>query len=213
MSTERTPPTPPLPVGYVSAATASATAEEAPRERLLRTAYDLFAAHGILATGIDRIVAEAGVAKMTLYRYFPSKEDLVLAVLDLREEVWSQGWLAYEAERRGEAPVECLLAIFDLFDEWFRRPDYEGCLFINSLTEMSGQDNRIVDACVVKRANIRRWVEGLATEAGVRDPVEFACRWQIVMAGAIVMALHGDTHSASNGRRLGQLLLEAEGLR
>src|SRR5438105_1120555 len=100
MSTERPPPTPPLPVGYVSAATASATAEEAPRERLLRTAYDLFAAHGILATGIDRIVAEAGVAKMTLYRYFPSKEDLVLAVLDLREEVWSQGLVNCSSRRR-----------------------------------------------------------------------------------------------------------------
>src|SRR3954469_18658607 len=106
------------------------------RERILETAYELFSRHGIQAVGVDRIVAEAGVAKMSLYRNFGSKDELVLAFLRAREERWTRGWLQAEAQSRGETPAERLLAIFDVFGEWFARTDFEGCSFVNVLLEI-----------------------------------------------------------------------------
>src|ERR1700704_5403625 len=102
-----------------------AASTETARERILFTAYDLFARNGIRAVGVDRIVAESGVAKTTLYRHFASKDDLVVAVLELREKVWSRDWLQHEVEKRGGPATARLLTIFDVFGEWFRRADYE----------------------------------------------------------------------------------------
>jgi AcrR family transcriptional regulator len=105
------------------------------RDRILDTAYDLFSRHGVRAVGVDRIVAESGVAKMSLYRHFPSKDDLVLTFLQEREQRWTNGWLRAEAERRGDSAAGRMLAIFDVFGEWFVVEDFEGCSFINVLLE------------------------------------------------------------------------------
>jgi AcrR family transcriptional regulator len=179
-----------------------------PRERILRTAYDLFRRHGIQAIGVDRIVAEAGVAKMTLYRHFRSKDELVLAVLDLREELWTQSWLQQEVERRGGTAEARLLAAFDAFDEWFRRDDYDGCLFVNSLLEARDATSRIGSASVLKLEGVREFLRRLAEEAGVRDPEGFARQWQLLMIGAIVAAAAGDVDAARRAREMAELLLE-----
>ncbi len=102
------------------------------RERIDRTAYELFSRHGIRAVGVDTISARSGVAKMTLYRHYPSKDDLALTFLRRREELWTRGWLQREVERRAQKPGERLLAVFDVFDKWFRRSDFEGCSFRRS---------------------------------------------------------------------------------
>ena len=91
------------------------------RERILDTAYELFSRHGTRAVGVDRIIADAGTAKMTLYRHFASKDELVLAFLAEREERWTRGWLQAEVERRAQQPRERLLAIFDVFGAWFEQ--------------------------------------------------------------------------------------------
>src|SRR5215216_3744521 len=96
----------------------------APRERVLETAYELFSRRGIRAVGIDEVIDRAGVAKATLYRHFPSKDDLVLAFLERREERWTRGLVEAEARKRGATPEEQLLAVFDVFDEWFRGQDF-----------------------------------------------------------------------------------------
>src|SRR5262245_52676294 len=103
------------------------------RERILTAAYELFAQEGIRAVGLDDVVARAGVAPMTLHRHFASKDDLVLAFLERREQLWTKDWLEAEVKRRASEPDEQLLAIFDVFDEWFRQDDFEGCSFINVL--------------------------------------------------------------------------------
>src|SRR4026209_2475406 len=105
------------------------------RERILATAYELFSRRGIRAVGIDEVIERAGVAKATLYRHFPSKDDLVLAFLERREQLWTREWVEVEARRRGSTPEAQLLAIFDAFDEWFHANDFEGCSFINVLLE------------------------------------------------------------------------------
>src|SRR3981189_540259 len=104
-----------------------------PRERILDTAYELFSRRGVRGVGVDEVIAHAGVAKATLYAHFPSKDDLVLAFLEQREQRWTLEFVETEARRRGTTPEEQLLAIFDAFDEWFRRHDFEACSFIKLL--------------------------------------------------------------------------------
>jgi AcrR family transcriptional regulator len=190
-----------------------APAEEAPegggdaRERVLKAAYELFAQEGIRAVGLDDVVARAGVSPMTLNRYFASKDDLVLAFLERREQLWTKDWLEAEVERRASEPDEQLLAIFDVFDEWFRRDDFEGCSFINVLLEISDADSPLHRASATYLARIRSFIERLAAEAGISDPESFARQWHILMKGAIVAAAEGDREAARRARSVGALLL------
>jgi AcrR family transcriptional regulator len=180
------------------------------RDRILDAAYGLFSRSGVRAIGVDTITAEADVAKMTLYRNFASKNDLALAFLAQREERWTRGWVQVEALRRGETPAQQLLAIFEIFAEWFAREDFEGCAFITSLLEFENRDDPIRQACVMHLANIRAFVCELATAAGVAEPEWFAGQWHILMKGSIVAAHEGDRSAALKAREMGQLLLARE---
>jgi AcrR family transcriptional regulator len=180
--------------------------ERGARERILETAYELFARRGVRAVGVDEVIARAGVAKATLYRHFPHKDDLVLAFLELRERRWTLGWVEAQARARGKTPEEQLLAIFDLFDEWFHREDFEACSFINVLLEM-GSAHPAGKASVQHLENIRTVVGRLAEEADLRDPDEFARSWHILMKGSIVSAAEGDTHAAQRAKKLARLLI------
>jgi AcrR family transcriptional regulator len=182
------------------------------RERIVETAYELFSRHGTRAVGVDRIIAEAGTAKMTLYRNFASKDDLIVAFLERREELWTRAWLQAEVERRASEPRERLLAIFDVFGEWFALPDFEGCSFINVMLELDDRDDRVRAASVQHLANIREFLGSLAAAAGVADADAFARQWHILMKGSIVAAAEGDTQAAARARELGALLLEARGV-
>jgi AcrR family transcriptional regulator len=177
------------------------------RERILETAYELFARRGIRAVGVDEVIEHAGVAKATLYRHFPSKDDLVIAFLALREERWTVEWVEAEARRRGATPEEQLLAIFELFDEWFHRDDFEACSFINVLLEM-GPAHPTGRASVQHLENIRTIVSRLAEEAGLRDPDAFARSWHILMKGSIVSATEGDAEAAQRARSMARLLID-----
>src|SRR5437588_6901332 len=106
------------------------------RDRILEAAYKLFARHGIQAVGVDEIIRRAEVAKATFYHHFASKDDLVLEFLNLREQRWTLAWIEAEAGRRAATPEEQLLTIFDLFDEWFHREDFEADSFVNVLLEL-----------------------------------------------------------------------------
>jgi AcrR family transcriptional regulator len=181
------------------------------RERILDTAYDLFSRQGIRAVGIDKIIATSGVAKMSLYRHFASKDALVLAFLQEREKRWTMEWLHAEVTRRGDDGASRLLAIFEVFDEWFQEPDFEGCSFINVLLEFGDVDHPIRLASGRHLATIRALVREFAADAGVADPDAVAAQWHILMKGSIVAAGEGDRQAAMRARELGQLLLEREG--
>ncbi len=180
------------------------------RERILDAAYGLFSRAGVRAIGVDTITAEAAVAKMTLYRNFASKSELALAFLALREERWTRGWVQAEVQRRADTPAGRLLAIFDIFSEWFAREDFEGCAFITSLLEFDDRADPVRAACIMHLANIRSFVRELATAAGVPDPERFAEQWHILMKGAIVAAHEGDTDAAMKAREMGLLLLDRD---
>ena len=127
------------------------------RERVSRAAYELFSRDGVRAVGVDAVIARAGTAKMTLYRNFPSKDDLILEFLRRREQLWTQEWLQAESQRRGATPAEQLLAIFDIFSEWFQRADFEGCAFLTTMVEVNDKDHPVHQAAVSHLANIRSY--------------------------------------------------------
>ena len=185
---------------------------ESGRERVMRAAYDLFSRRGTRTVGVDAVIGQAGVAKMTLYRNFASKDDLILAFLERREIHWTHGWVRAESQRRGKTPVQRLLAIFELFGEWFARPDFEGCSFVTTLLEVPKRDSPVRQASVKHLANIRSYLCELAAEAGVADPDPFARKWHILMKGSIIAAAEGDTQAAARARELGLLLLKEHGI-
>ena len=182
--------------------------EPAARDRILESAYDLFSRRGVRAVGVEEVIERAAVAKATLYRHFPSKDELVLAFLRRREELWTHGWVEAEARRRGRTAEARLLAIFDLFDEWFRRDDFEGCAFVNVMLETADVDHPVGRASVDHLENIRGVLRSFAEEAGLRDSDEFAQSFHILMKGAIVQAAEGDVDAAGRAREMARDLIE-----
>jgi AcrR family transcriptional regulator len=185
------------------------TEERDARQRILDSAYELFSQRGVRAVGVDQVIEHAGVAKATLYRHFPSKDDLVLAFLERRERLWTLDFVEAEARRRGSTPEERLLAIFDVFDEWFRTDAFEGCSFINIMLEFPNREHPLGRASVLYLENIRSIVRTLAEEAGLRDPAAFAHSWHILMKGSIVAAGEGDVDAARRALAMGCLLIDA----
>jgi AcrR family transcriptional regulator len=183
------------------------TAAPDPRARILDAAYELFSRNGIRAVGIDAIIERSGVARMSLYRHFGSKDALVLAFLERREQRWTQDWLEHEVEQRAIDPSERLLAIFDVFDEWFQRNDFEGCSFINVLLEMADPHSELHRASADYLARIRAFVSRLAAEAGIAEPDALAHKWHILMKGSIVAAGEGDRSAARRAQQIAALVL------
>jgi AcrR family transcriptional regulator len=192
----------------VAAVSAEPIVESVARQRILDSAYDLFSRRGVRAVGIEEVIERAAVAKATLYRHFPSKDHLVLEFLRQRETVWTHGWVEAEARRRGATPEGRLLAIFDLFDEWFHREDFEGCSFINVMIETADPEHPIGRASAEHLENIRTVLRSLAEEAGLRDTEEFARSFHILMKGSIVQAAEGDVDAAKRAQQMAADLIE-----
>jgi len=180
------------------------------RARILEVAHDLFTMRRLGAVAVNEIIAKAGVAKMTFYRHFRSKEDLALAVIARHETLWTRDWFEAEVMRRASDPSDRILAIFDIFDEWFKRPDFEGCFFVNTLVETPQRGDPIREASNRQIAAVRVILSNLAEQAGIARPKAFARKLQMVLLGSIVAATEGDTEAASRARELCLLLLESE---
>jgi len=183
------------------------------RERTMRAAYELFSRGGTRTVGVDAVVARAAVAKMTLYRHFPSKEDLVLAFLERREQLWTREWLAAEVVRRQSDPAARMLAIFDVFHDWFQTEEFEGCTFIQVLLEHTDLTNPVRVATIANLENIRGFLRELAAEAGIPDTDSFARQWHILMKGSIISALEGDLQAAMRAKEMATLVLRHRGIK
>ena len=182
------------------------------RERISQAAYELFSRDGTQSVGIDAVIAHAGSAKMTLYRNFRSKDELILDFLRRREQLWTRDWLQAEAQKRGHTPQARLLAIFEVFGEWFADPDFDGCAFLTTMIEIKDPESPVRQASVQHLANIREFIKALAAEAGIADTDAFARQWHILMKGSIMAAHEGDLAAARRARGLGVLLLRSHGL-
>lgn len=109
------------------------------RDKILLTAHDLFYSNGFRATGVDTLIKEAKVTKVTFYRYFPSKSLLILAYLRYRHEIWIN-WFETTLRRHldeGEIPSDAISATLY---EWFISPEFHGCAFINASAEAKSED-------------------------------------------------------------------------
>ena len=177
-------------------------------QRIIEASYRLFSRRAVRDVAMDEIAIASGVAKATLYRHFATKNDLVLAFLARREADWAFGIVEQGACSRSSDPAERLLAIFDVFDDWFQRDDFEACSFVKVLLEM-GADHPLGRASTVHLANIRSVMSGLAAGAGLTEPEQFALSWHILMKGCIVQATEGDRLAARRARTLGELLIAA----
>ena len=177
------------------------------RERILAVAYELFSRRGVRDVGVNELIERSGVAKATFYRHFPSKDALVLAFLEQRDRIWTVDAIVGQAKLRGTTPTEQLLAIFDVFGDWFLRDDFEACSFINILLEM-GPAHPLGLASIDYLARIRGHVQALAEQAGLDRPEDFARSWHILMKGSIVSATEGDTQAAKRAQQMAGWLIE-----
>jgi AcrR family transcriptional regulator len=178
------------------------------RKRILLTAYDLFSQRGVRNVSVDEIIKSSGVAIATFYRHFSSKNELAAEFLRLRAELWSTDVVVAESRRRATEPRERLLAIFDVFDEWFHRDDFEGDSFVNVLIEM-GADHPLGKASIEHLGDVRQSVQQMAEEASLRDAEDFSRTYQILMKGAIIGAMMGDAQAAKRARRVAEMVVTA----
>jgi AcrR family transcriptional regulator len=153
------------------------------RQRVLATAFRLFYAHGIRAIGVDRIIAEAGVAKATFYKHFPAKDSLVIAYLDTVDGMWSQQ-LHDAAEAAGPAPADQLVGMFDALSSACGREGYRGCAFINAAAENEA-GTPVHDRTLTHKTAVREWVRGLAARAGAADPDRLSRSLTLLLDGGL----------------------------
>jgi len=179
------------------------------RQHIVATAYRLFKGHGFHATGIDKIIAEAAVAKMTMYRHFPSKDGLIVEVLDWRAKRFDQqlGRLA-KAEM---TPQEKIVAIFDWHERWFDSPDFHGCLFQHALAEFGEPAHAVFAAVMRQKRDLQRRLRSILTQIMPSDRAgHVAMTLFMLLEGATLLAQMGQGKPAiGNARKTAVSLLTA----
>ncbi|MFC5698676.1 TetR/AcrR family transcriptional regulator [Pseudomonas sp. GCM10022186] len=180
------------------------------RDQLVNTALALFYREGFHATGIDRILAESGVAKMTLYKHFKSKDELIIAALEAR--------FAPAAERMARAfahlpPREAILRVFDGLDEWLRQDEFCGCAFINAAAEFHDREHPVHRLAASYKIATQNYFRDALERLGAPQPERLARQLQYLMEGAISMAhIQGPGDQAPEAREAALQLLRAAGV-
>jgi len=151
------------------------------RERILLTAHDLFYREGIRSTGIDTVIARAAVTKVTFYRHFKSKNDLIVAYLEYRHERW-MSWFTAALQRHGGT----LQALVPTMAEWFRSPEYRGCAFINGVSEIAPALPQVTEITRRHKAEMQQAIAALLPDARRRHSA--ARSLALVIDGSIVQA-------------------------
>lgn len=178
----------------------------AARERILKTAHDLFYRDGIRATGIDRLIAEAQVTKVTFYRHFHSKDDLIREFLEYRHERW-MSWFIEALARHGGRPS----AIAAALEEWLQKPEFRGCAFINAVAEMPDGGAPVTEIARGHKEDMRRAIEQVLPPSPRRP--QLASSVALAFDGAIVRAqMDGRAEEAIAGfRQVERALLTTAG--
>jgi len=187
-----------------------ATSFPSPRERILLTAHDLFYRDGLRATGIDRIIAESGVAKLTFYRCFPSKDELIRTFLDYRHERW-MAWFVDALGRHGAVAGGGLAPLLPALGEWFADPLFRGCAFINAVAELGASQPTVTRIVQEHKQEMRQVIAGLLPAGpGQRVLADAAA---LAVDGAIVRAQIEGGEAALSGLRLLLQALDATAAR
>jgi len=178
------------------------------QEKILQTASELFYSQGIRATGVDAIVKAANTTKMSLYKYFPSKDDLVIAFLRKRDEDF-RTWFVDQVNRKADNPKGKLLAIFDVIGEWMDIPEFRGCAFINASAEFPLEGNPVHQVSAEFYDKFRIYITDLARQCGSKSPENLAVQLSLLIEGAIVSEqMKRNSGSARQAKRAAVLLIE-----
>jgi AcrR family transcriptional regulator len=175
------------------------------RERLVDTAIELFYRHGFHAVGLDRVIATAGVTKTTFYKHFESKDDLVVAAINKRDEWEGKAWARAVKRIAGTDPRRQLLAVFDVMDVWFNDPSFGGCMFINAAAEFADPREPAHQAAAAHKRKAREGWRELAGRAGAMDPDGFADRYTALVEGTLIMR---HVHSRNDAARFMRPVVE-----
>jgi AcrR family transcriptional regulator len=160
-----------------------------PRERILVAATRLFADEGINATSVDRVITEAGVAPMTVYRHFAGKDELVTATLERWSREWL-GWLRQEAGEDGDDAGARLERLWDALEKWFADEGFRGSYVANVATELRAKPGHPAQATIaIHRAALRELLTEIASSAGVPLPTEAALQLHMLIDGATAAAV------------------------
>ncbi|MEQ9491011.1 MAG: TetR family transcriptional regulator [Alphaproteobacteria bacterium] len=179
------------------------------RDELVQKALQAFYRNGFNATGMDRLVADTGISKTSMYKHFRTKEDLILAVLRLRDEQF-RNWLYRRMEDLGKTPRQQLAALFDALEEWFDEPGYRGCMFIKASSEFQDASHPIHKQSADHKRMLEDHITKLAAQAGYADPGALARQLLLLKEGAIVTAHLGHTeHPARDAKAAALVLLDA----
>ena len=170
------------------------------RERLVAAAVELFYRHGFAAVGIDRVLSEAGVTKTTFYKHFESKDDLMVAAVQRRDEWESQAWERAVRKLAGDDPARQLLAMLDVMDIWFNDPDFGGCMFVNAAAEFPNPHDPVHQAAAAYKRRVRDRHRSLARAAGADDAsaATFADCFTALIEGALILR---QTHGRNDAAR------------
>lgn len=185
------------------------TPRRSARERILAAASDLFYREGMQNVGIDRIIAESGVAKMSLYNNFKSKDELIAAYLEKRDQDW-RTWFKTEVEKQAIKPGDRLLAIFDVLQAWAEEPDFRGCAFINSSVELANPEHPGYQVAVRHQNSIFNYVLSLTTDAAFEQPETLAQQLLILIEGAVVVAMmQGSSAIFQQAKQAAEMLMRS----
>lgn len=174
---------------------------ESTEERLLLAARRLFCQAGIHATGITRILEEAGVARQSLYTHFGSKENLLKAVLDTEANMWFH-WFDQDLPALKCSPRERILALFDLLEKWFEKEDFFGCIFVNAVAEHEKDSGWVRDMAGTYRDQIIDRLGTLVAESGARNSDIVIQKLGLIIEGAIITAMVTQNSKAAHIARL-----------
>ncbi|MCG8379492.1 MAG: TetR/AcrR family transcriptional regulator [Proteobacteria bacterium] len=180
------------------------------REQLIETAIELFAKNGFHATGVDTILAHAGVAKKTLYTHFRTKEELILAALRQHDGQFRNHFMK-SVDAIADTPREKLLAIFDVTKSWFSQNNFYGCMFINAIGEYSEKNTSIREVCKEYKRLMRNYMKDLAEQAGINDAEELANELSLLLEGSIVTAQVSEQteEAADTAKRVAKTLIDS----
>jgi AcrR family transcriptional regulator len=178
------------------------------QEKILVTASELFYSQGIRATGVEAIAKAANTTKMSLYKYFPSKDALVLAFLRKRDEDF-RSWFVAQVDAKAADPKDKLLAIFDVIGEWIDIPEFRGCAFINASAEFPLEGNPVHQLSAEFYDKFRHYIADLAGQCGAKSPESLALQLSLLVEGAIVSEqMKRHSGAAEQGKLAAIMLIE-----
>jgi len=160
---------------------------EKTRSTLIEAAHQLFYINGYRATGVDRVVEEAGITKKTLYNHFPSKTDLIVAALEHRDALYLQ-WLEEQLAVVTGDPEARFDQLLDSVAHWIELQGEHGCMFINALAEFGGGADEIARAVSIHKKRVAHFLEQFAREAGLNNPIAVAWQVSLILEGLVSMA-------------------------